>query len=87
MKSSYFWERSTLNRFKIVFENADTVFGRNAANEFRTFRKDGNIISFSEREVLEIRLAELAGNKEPETDEKERFGAIRRNLSLRSCFG
>lgn len=59
MKSRYFWEIAALKKFSIVFETEETVYGRDAQNEFKTFRKDTGQISFSEREILESRLADL----------------------------
>lgn len=86
MKSRYFWEKANLTKYTIFFETDETVLGRNEKNEFRLFRKDTDLISFSEREVLEIRLAELENEKEIEIDESENLSDVN-NFSWRTCFG
>ncbi len=70
MKSRCFWERSTLRKFRIVFETDDFVLGQDSQNECRTFRKDTDLISFSERQVLEARLTEIQTETEVKDDKE-----------------
>jgi hypothetical protein len=86
MKSQYFWEKMTLKKFRIVFETEDFVHGRDANNQFCSFRKDTGLICFSEREILETRLAELEIEQEIETDEDETFDNLS-GFGWQSCFG
>lgn len=85
MKSRYFWEKANLTKYTIVFETVETVLGRNEKNEFRTFRKDTDLICFSEQELLEVNRVELKNEKEEITDENKNHNNVD-DLSWFFCF-
>lgn len=52
MNRRYFWQIPQCFKFRIVFENAETIVGVNDENEHRLFYKDTGKICFSGREAL-----------------------------------
>ena len=67
MTRRYFWQTPEFIKYRIVFEDKDTVLGINEQNEHRLFRKDTGKISFDERVALAYRLKEIAKVEEMET--------------------
>jgi hypothetical protein len=59
MNSRFFWEKSTLKRYRVTFETAEIVIGATRRNKYKTFRKDTGVIAFSRRELLEVELSRL----------------------------
>lgn len=86
MKNRYFWEKRTCQKFRIIFESNDIIIGANRKNKFQTFRKDTNLIAFSRREVLELRLLEPLKTKEVNQNETKNSGHFG-GFDLQSCFG
>ena len=85
MKSRYFWEKSTFRKFTIIFEADLFIQGRDLNNQLKLFRKDTGLISFSEREILEIRLTELKTDQERESEEKKRISTYQ-EFGFQACF-
>ncbi len=52
MNRRYFWQIPQCVKFRVVFEDAETILGANDENEHLLFRKDTGKICFSEREAL-----------------------------------
>lgn len=52
MARRYFYSIPNCVKYRIIFENQETVYGANENGEFRLFRKDTGKISFSKREAL-----------------------------------
>lgn len=67
MTRRFFWQVSTLVKFRIIFEDAETILGATADNQHFLFRKDTGVICFSQREAFEKCLALLVEN-EPEEE-------------------
>lgn len=59
MNRRFFWQVPECIKFRVVFEDAETVLGANDEGEHRLFRKDSDKIVFSEREALEMCLISL----------------------------
>jgi hypothetical protein len=55
MTRRFFWLIPDCARFRIVFEDNETVLGINKRNEHRLFRKDTGIIAFSKPKGLRTR--------------------------------
>jgi hypothetical protein len=80
MKGRFFWLVQNCKKFTIVFESESIIIGRDKKRRFSTFRKDTNLIAFSRREILDIRLAELKMSDKNEKDENKIFGVFRNSL-------
>jgi len=52
MARRFFYTVPDCVKYRIIFENKDTVYGANERNEYRLFRKNSGKISFSKREAL-----------------------------------
>ena len=52
MNRRYFWQTPECVKFRIVFEDAETITGANEDGEHRLFRKDTGKICLSEGEAL-----------------------------------
>lgn len=52
MNRRHFWTVPDCVKFRLVFEDKETVVGVNDANEHRTLRKDTGKIFFSAQEAL-----------------------------------
>lgn len=52
MTRRHFWTVPDCVKFRVVFEDKETVVGVNDANEHRTLRKDTGKIFFSAQEAL-----------------------------------
>lgn len=63
MNRRLFWLIPECVKFRIVFEDAETILGINEENDHRLFRKDTGKICFSEREALRLSLAALFENE------------------------
>jgi len=59
MNRRFFWQVPEYIKFRIVFEDAETILGATENNEYRLFRKDTNQIVFSICAALEMCLASL----------------------------
>ena len=59
MNQRFFWQIPECIKFRIIFEDAETIVGATETGEHRLFRKDTGRIVFSEREALETSLAAL----------------------------
>ncbi|HEY0049910.1 MAG TPA: hypothetical protein VGB68_11520 [Pyrinomonadaceae bacterium] len=59
MNRRYFWQVPEYIKFRIVFEDAETILGATANNEYRLFRKDTSQIVFSICEALDVCFASL----------------------------
>lgn len=59
MNRRFFWQVPEYIKFRIVFEDAETILGATENNEYRLFRKDTNQIVFSICAALEMSLASL----------------------------
>jgi hypothetical protein len=70
MNSRFFWQVPEYIKFRIVFEDAETILGATENNEYRLFRKDTNQIVFSICEALDVCFASLM------TQESESFNEI-----------
>lgn len=53
MTRRFFWQLPEFIRYRIVFENAETVLGVNDNREHRLFRKDTSRILFAENNSTE----------------------------------
>jgi hypothetical protein len=73
MKARFFWLVQNCKKFTIVFESESIIIGRDQKKRFNTFRKDTNLIAFSKREILDIRLAEFKLSDKNECDENKMF--------------
>jgi hypothetical protein len=60
MTRRYFWQVPEFIKFRMVFENTDTILGANDAGEHKLFRKDTGKICFDEAAALRQRLSDLA---------------------------
>ena len=68
MTRRFFWLIPECAKFRIVFEDMETVFGVNSRNEYRSFRKDTGIIAFCKPKKLRTMARsflrkEIAGKK------------------------
>ena len=87
MTGRVFWEKRTLKKFRIIFESADIIVGADRKNKYRTFRKDAELIAFSRREILEMRLNDLTKKQKVEAkNENTKFNGFN-NTSLGYYFG
>lgn len=59
MTRRHFWQVPEFLKFRTVFENEDTILGRNERGEYKLFRKDTGSISFDERIALNKRLIRM----------------------------
>ena len=59
MKAKVFWEIAPLKQYTVIFETQEVIFGTDKDNICRMFRKDVQTISYSEREALALRLAQV----------------------------
>ena len=59
MNRRYFWTVPECTKFRVVFEDRETVVGVNDANEHRTLRKDTGRIFFSAQEALKSFVADF----------------------------
>lgn len=59
MNRRYFWTVPECAKFRVVFEDRETVVGVNDANEHRTLRKDTGRIFFSAQEALKSFVADF----------------------------
>jgi hypothetical protein len=87
MNGRVFWEKRSLKKFRIIFESDDLIVGADRKNKHRTFRKDTELIAFSRREVLEMRLNELTKKQKMEAkNENTKFNSFS-NSALGFYFG
>jgi hypothetical protein len=66
MDRRFFWAVPEFAKFRTIFENEDTILGKNEANEHRLFRKDTGKICFDERQALLLCVAALIKDEEEE---------------------
>lgn len=66
MTRRFFWHVPVLIKYRIVFEDAETLLGATADNQHYLFRKDTGKICFSQREAIEKCLAPLVENEAEE---------------------
>jgi hypothetical protein len=59
MTRRYFWTVPEFVKFRLVFEDAETVVGAADENQYRLFRKDTGRICFDEREALRLCIVSL----------------------------
>lgn len=53
MNRRFFWQIPEFIRYRIVFEDRETILGVNECNEHRLFRKDTGKILFAENNLSE----------------------------------
>jgi hypothetical protein len=87
MTNRVFWEKRTLKKFRIVFESAEIIVGADRKNKYRTFRKDTELIAYSRREVLEMRLNDLTKKQRMEAKNEAKIFNGFNNTALGYYFG
>lgn len=70
MNRRHFWTVPDCVKFRVIFEDKETVVGVNDANEHRTLRKDTGKIFFSAQEALKSFVKDFI-NKEVIPKNKE----------------
>lgn len=80
MNRRFFWQIPEYIKFRIVFEDEETILGATDDNEYRLFRKDTNQIVFSICEAIDLCFASLAVN----ADEPESFSHAKSNGKKRA---
>jgi hypothetical protein len=70
MNRRFFWQVPEYIKFRIVFEDAETILGATENNEYRLFRKDTSRIVFSICEALDVCFASMMAR------ESESFAAV-----------
>jgi hypothetical protein len=66
MNRRFFWQVPEYIKFRIVFEDAETILGATENNEYRLFRKDTDRIVFSICRALDICFGSISAAKQPE---------------------
>jgi hypothetical protein len=59
MNGRFFWQVPQCKKFRVIFEDSEIMVGASDDNKYQTFRKDSDLIGFSEREALEQSLSFL----------------------------
>ncbi len=59
MNRRYFWTIPDCIKFRVVFEDRETVLGVNEANEHKLLRKDSGRIFFSPQDALKSFVADF----------------------------
>ncbi|HLM02691.1 MAG TPA: hypothetical protein VK400_16680 [Pyrinomonadaceae bacterium] len=75
MNRRFFWQIPEYIKFRIVFEDEETILGATDDNEYRLFRKDTNQIVFSICKAIDLCFASMAAT----ADESESFGSSKSN--------
>ncbi|MDQ3802092.1 MAG: hypothetical protein M3384_21920 [Acidobacteriota bacterium] len=65
MNRRFFWQVPEYIKFRIVFEDAETILGATENNEYRLFRKDTDRIVFSICRALDICFGSVAAKEPP----------------------
>lgn len=73
MARRFFYTIPDCVKYRIIFENQETVYGANEKNEYRLFRKDSGKISFSKRKALNAYINEFL---EKEFEEKQQVACV-----------
>lgn len=60
MNRRFFWLIPEFEKFRTVFETAETVLGANEKGEHRLFRKDTGKVCFDESEALRLSIVKLS---------------------------
>ncbi|HEX8368987.1 MAG TPA: hypothetical protein VF604_10640 [Pyrinomonadaceae bacterium] len=71
MNRRFFWQVPEYIKFRIVFEDAETILGATENNEYRLFRKDTQQIVFSICEALDVCFASLMTQESESLTEAE----------------
>lgn len=73
MARRYFYLIPECVKYRIIFENKETVYGINERNEYRLFRKDTGRICFSKREALKSYISTFL---DTEFEEKRQVACV-----------